>query len=74
MESGLRLLNVQKYDDAIRVQTRLQELGYYTMRVDGDFGKGSKAALKSWSRDRLGRESSVLTPEIQKELFKGTGR
>ncbi len=74
MESGLRLLDVRKYDDAVRVQTRLQELGYYRMKVDGDFGKGSKTALKSWTKDRLGRESDVLTPEIQKELFKGTGR
>jgi len=74
VEKGLFLLDVRRYDDAVLVQTRLQELGYYNMKVDGDFGKGSRAALKSWSRDRLGRESVVLTPEIQKELFKGTGR
>jgi hypothetical protein len=42
--------------------------------VDGIFGKGSKAALKKWSRDSLGRESDVFTLEIQEALFKGTGR
>ena len=28
-----------------RLQTRLQELGYYTGKVDGDFGKGTKSAV-----------------------------
>jgi hypothetical protein len=70
---GLRLLDVRRYSDAVVVQTRLQELGYYKMRIDGDFGKGSRAALRNWTRDNLGRESEVLTLDIQKELFRGTG-
>lgn len=73
IEKGVRHLNVANHDDAVIVQTRLQELGYYKMKVDGLFGKGSKAALKAWSRDRLNRESDVLTLEAQKALFKGTG-
>jgi len=31
-------------------------------------------AMQNWTRERLNRESEVLTMEIQKELFKGTGR
>lgn len=73
IEKGVRHLNVANHDDAVIVQTRLQELGYYKMKVDGLFGKGSKAALKAWSRDRLNRESDVLTLEAQKALFKGSG-
>jgi len=73
IEKGGRHLNVANHDDAVIVQTRLQELGYYKMKVDGLFGKGSKAALKAWSRDRLNRESDVLTLEAQKALFKETG-
>ncbi|MFO7886230.1 MAG: peptidoglycan-binding domain-containing protein [Desulfobacteraceae bacterium] len=74
IEKGKRLLDVKKHDDAVIVQTRLQELGYYQMKVDGIFGKGSKAALKNWSRDHLNREAEILTLEIQKALFKGTGQ
>jgi hypothetical protein len=73
IEKGGRHLNVANHEDAVIVQTRLQELGYYKMKVDGLFGKGSKAALREWFRDRLNRESDVLTLEAQKALFKGTG-
>lgn len=74
IESGARLLDAQKYTDAVLVQTRLQELGYYRMKIDGDFGKGSKIALKKWSKEKLGDGTDVLTMDVQKELFKGTGR
>ena len=74
IEKGLRRLTVEKHDDAVIVQTRLQELGYYKMKVDGIFGKGSIAALRNWSRDRLNHEAETLTLEVQKALFKGTGR
>ncbi len=73
IERGLHRLDVRKYADAVTVQSRLQELGYYTMKVDGDFGRGSRSALKAWSRDTLGQETGVLTPALQKALFKGTG-
>lgn len=37
-------------DDALRVQQRLQELGYYTGELDGKFGTSSVAALKVFQK------------------------
>jgi len=34
--------------DASRVQARMKELGYYRMKVDGDWGRGSKVALRAF--------------------------
>jgi peptidoglycan hydrolase-like protein with peptidoglycan-binding domain len=70
----LHRLDVSKHADAVTVQSRLRELGYYRAKVDGDFGKGSKAALKAWCKDRLGQQDDVMTLAVQQELFKGTGR
>ena len=35
-----------------RAQQRLRELGYYRGPIDGDFGRGSRAALSRFQRDR----------------------
>ena len=35
-----------KGDDVKRLQQRLKDLGFYTGEVDGDFGKGTKAAVR----------------------------
>lgn len=37
-------------DDALKVQTRLAELGYYNGKLDGKFGMGSVAALKAFQK------------------------
>ena len=34
-----------------RLQKRLKELGYYNGSVDGDFGKGTEAAVKAFQKD-----------------------
>ncbi len=35
-------------DDVVRVQTRLQALGYYTGKIDGKFGSGTYTALTAF--------------------------
>ena len=37
-------------DDALKVQTRLAELGYYHGKLDGKFGSGSVSALKAFQK------------------------
>ncbi len=37
-----------KSDDALKVQERLKELGYYNGKLDGSFGEGSVKALKAF--------------------------
>ncbi len=37
-----------KGEDVKAVQTRLQELGYYTGAIDGDYGSGTVAAVKAF--------------------------
>ncbi|PLX43029.1 MAG: hypothetical protein C0608_01030 [Deltaproteobacteria bacterium] len=70
---GARLLDVKKFDDAVLVQSRLKALGYYNSTVDGAFGANSKKALKAWASANVGLEIDILTIDIQKKLFEGTG-
>ncbi len=37
-----------KGDEVTKLQTRLKELGYYTLQVDGQFGSGTYAALRAF--------------------------
>lgn len=73
IENGQRFLNLSQIRDAKIVQTRLMQLGYYKMTVDGKFGKGSKTALSKWSSETLGEPFLSYTMSLQKQLFKGTG-
>lgn len=44
-----------------RAQKRLRELGFYRGPVDGDFGRGSRAALYRFQQSRGIRPSGELT-------------
>lgn len=44
-----------------RAQLRLRELGFYRGPIDGDFGRGSRAALSRFQHSRGLRPSGVLT-------------
>lgn len=46
-----RLLDPADREDARVIQSRLSELGYYTMKVDGLWGKGSMGALQAFQKD-----------------------
>ena len=37
-------------EDALKVQTRLKELGYYNGKLDGKFGSGSVSAMKAFQK------------------------
>lgn len=43
--------DLNDYNGATNVQTRLKILGYYKGIVDGQWGPGSKVALGAWKRD-----------------------
>ncbi|MBQ7656444.1 MAG: D-alanyl-D-alanine carboxypeptidase family protein, partial [Clostridia bacterium] len=45
------LLGSGSQGDAVKaLQSRLQELGYYTGQIDGDYGSGTKAAVEKFQR------------------------
>lgn len=47
----VQLLRSGSQGEAVRaLQTRLQELGYYTDEVDGQFGQGTKSAVMAFQR------------------------
>lgn len=51
-----------------RAQSRLRELGYYRGPVDGDFGRGSRAALARFQRDRGLRPTGSLDERTLRAL------
>ncbi len=73
ISSGKVFLNPADVDDAKIIQQRLADFGYYTMKIDGAFGKGSRGALKAFKTAvGLGRDST-WDMDTQKALFKGSG-
>lgn len=44
------LRNGSQGEEVWQLQTRLQELGYYTTAVDGQFGQGTKSAVMAFQR------------------------
>lgn len=71
---GAILLDPQTPLAARLIQTRLAELNYYTGRVDGIWGKNSRAALNRFKTERrLGSPAAWDLP-AQRELFRGTGQ
>lgn len=74
LEKGERFLNPTNKSDAMLIQQRLAELGFYSATVDGSFGKGSKAALEKFQKAKsVGAKGNWDLP-TQKALFAGTGQ
>ncbi|MBX6322346.1 MAG: peptidoglycan-binding protein, partial [Rhodospirillaceae bacterium] len=49
-------------EDRRRIQSELQRLGYYDGSIDGDFGPGTRAAVRRYQED-IGEEATgQLTP------------
>jgi hypothetical protein len=71
--SGSVFLNPGKKDDAKLIQTRLAEMGYYTKKIDGDFGTGSKSALQNFKKDNGLDDNVNWDLNTQKMLFKNSG-
>ena len=71
--SGSVFLNPSKEDDAKLIQTRLANMGYYTKKIDGDFGPGSKGALQRFKKDNGLGDNFNWDLNTQKMLFKNSG-
>jgi peptidoglycan hydrolase-like protein with peptidoglycan-binding domain len=74
MESGQIFLNPKDKNDAMIIQKRLSELGFYTKAIDGIFGKGSRAALAQLKNSMGLDNNENWDLKTQQALFSGTGQ
>lgn len=74
LASGSQLLDVSDKNDAALVQSRLAELGFYKMKIDGLWGPGSKSALKEFQASNGLYPTGEWGIGTQIKLFAGTGR
>jgi len=73
VEYGEVFLNPSVTKDAMIIQNRLENLGFYNMKIDGDFGPGSRRALQAFKKaSGLGNDSQ-WDMNTQKALFRGSG-
>lgn len=47
-----------------QIQTRLKELGYYTIRVDGIFGVGTQSAVRAFQRNNGLSVTGIVNSEV----------
>jgi TolB-like protein len=71
---GTILLDPKNSLAARLIQARLAELNYYTDRVDGIWGRNSRAALNRFKSNRQLASPTAWDLSAQRELFKGTGQ
>ncbi len=71
---GTILLDPKNSLAARLIQARLVELNYYTDRIDGIWGKNSRAALNRFKSNRQLASPTTWDLSAQRELFKGTGQ
>ena len=64
------LLKSGSQGDAVaQVQTRLQALGYYAGKIDGDFGSGTKAAVQAFQQVNSLDADGVVGAKTMNVLF-----
>ncbi|MBQ7455930.1 MAG: peptidoglycan-binding protein [Clostridia bacterium] len=56
-------------EEVKRLQTRLQELGYYSGAIDGDFGKGTKSAVVAFQRQHGLDADGIAGAKTQAVLY-----
>lgn len=71
---GTILLDPKNSLAARLIQARLAELNYYTDRIDGIWGRNSRAALNRFKSNRQLTSPTTWDLSAQRELFKGTGQ
>lgn len=71
---GTVLLDPKNSLAARLIQARLGELNYYTDRIDGIWGKNSRAALNRFKSSRGLASPTEWDLSAQRELFQGTGQ
>ena len=73
VSAGKVFLNPASVKDAKMIQKRLAFLGFYTMKVDGAFGKGSRRSLQAFKKANGLGNNSKWDMDTQKALFKNSG-
>ncbi len=68
------LLHPLNFDDALRIQNRLSELGFYRSRGDGNWGKGSRSALGEFRAVNGLAFSDNWDPTTENALFSPMAR
>jgi len=58
-------------DERAEIQTALQWFGFYTMRIDADFGPGTRRSIQAWQTARGHEPWGVLTVAQRDELVGG---
>lgn len=71
---GTVLLDPKNSLAARLIQTRLAELNYYKDRIDGIWGKNSRAALSRFKTERQLASPATWDVHAQRALFGGTGQ
>ncbi|AWB83070.1 N-acetylmuramoyl-L-alanine amidase [Corynebacterium yudongzhengii] len=70
---GARVLSYQPHnelvgDDVIELQTQLQDLGFYSHRVDGQFGKQTHAAVAAYQLNSGLQDDGTCGPDTLRAL------
>lgn len=74
LAQGRMLLDTANRNDAVLIQSRLAELGFYTMKIDGLWGPGSRGALQNFQMANGLSANGVWDMGTQMRLFAGTGK
>ncbi|OGP66744.1 MAG: hypothetical protein A2170_02290 [Deltaproteobacteria bacterium RBG_13_53_10] len=72
VSEGITLLNLAVPQDAKTIQTRLAELGFYELPIDGIWGKGSRTALMAFKEKNSLGSSDTWDNETQTLLLRET--
>ena len=69
-ESGYTLLEKgAKGDEVKALQTRLFDLGFYNIAIDGDYGNGTIKAIQAFEEFNGFEQTGIATPKLQAFLF-----
>jgi hypothetical protein len=60
-------------EDVLWIQQRLQELGYYSGRVDGSVGMATREAVKAYQRDQDIRDDGRPTAQLREFMWRNGG-
>ena len=59
--------------EVTRLQQALKELGLYTLKVDGIFGKGTLKAVQAFQRKNGLKADGIVGPKTKEKLYGSTG-
>ena len=59
--------------EVTKLQQALKELGLYTLKVDGVFGKGTLKAVQAFQRKNGLKADGIVGPKTKEKLYGGGG-